>query len=265
VALAREHGGILAWDDADWLSLFNLSGERQAQVRTPGPLAAACCADDGSAWAAVGAGGQVWWLAPDLATRWQRTLPAPAVSAALDSFGQYLAVSDQRGRLHVLDCFGRAVGHVDCPRPLKHLGFTPTGIVGSADYGLVASFDLTGGWRWRDGLVAHVGALSVSGDGEQVVLACFSEGVLRYDGQGKKLARLPAPEPCRLVALSYDGQRLLLGGLTGRVALLDAAGATLGSLALERPIAGLALAALGESAVVTLAGGPVVRLSLKAG
>ena len=263
VALAREKGWILAWDDADWLSLLNSHGERQAQVHAPDRVVAACCSDDGSAWTAVGAGGQVWWLAPDLATRWERSLPAPAVSAALDAFGQYLAVTDQRGRLHVLDRLGRAVCHVDCPRPLKHLCFTPTGLVGSADYGLVAAFDLAGGWRWRDGPVAHVGGLSVSGDGNQVVLACFSEGLLRYDGLGKKLERVPAPEPCRLVSMSYAGQRLLLGGLTGRVTLLDSAGATVGSHALEQPIAALAVGALGESAVVALADGPIVRLALK--
>src|SRR5262249_14620172 len=159
----------------------------------------------------------------------------------------------------------RSVSRVPCPRPLCHLAFTPTGFVGSADYGLVASFDLFGRWLWRDGLVAHVGALAVSGDGSQVALACLSEGILRYDGQGKKQGRLPVPEPCRLVSMSYDGRVLLVGGLAGRVLLLDASGATIASQLLERPVAGMALAALGDTAVVALADGPVMRLSLKQG
>jgi hypothetical protein len=263
VALAREKGWILAWDEAGWLSLLDPKGARQAHVRAGGALAAACCSDDGSAWAAVGTRGEVWWLAPDLTTRWEGAVPAPALTAALDPFGQYLAVADARGQLHVLDRLGRGVCHLQSPRPLHHLAFTPTGLVGSADYGLVAGFDLAGRWTWRDGLVAHVGALSVSGDGGEVLLACFSEGVLRYDGQGKKGGQLATPEPCRLVSVSFDGQRLLVGGLGNRLELLEPGRGVVASHPLEHPPAALALAALGDSAVVALAGGPVIRLSLK--
>jgi hypothetical protein len=263
LSLARERGWLLAWDDADWLYLFDQKGHRQAQVHAPAPLAAACCSDDGSAWVAVGAQGEVWWLAPDLTTRWQRALPAPALAATLDPFGQYLAVADARGNLHVLDQLGRLVCAAQSPRPLQHLAFGPTALVGSADYGLVACLDLGGRWLWRDGLVAHVGALAVSGDGSQILLACFSEGLLRYDGQGKKQGRLPAPEPCRLVAMSFDGRLLLVGGLNSRLLLVDPAGTTLAAHQLDKPLAALALAALGDSAVIALKDGPVVMLRLK--
>jgi hypothetical protein len=263
LALAREKGWILAWDDANWLYLLNRQGQREAQVHAPGALASACCSDDGSAWAAVGSRGEVWWLAPDLTTRWQRLVPAPAVTAALDPFGQYLAVADARGDVHILDHLGRLVCRAHSPRPLLHLAFGPTALVGSADYGLVACLDLNGRWLWRDGLVAHVGSLAVSGDGRQVLLACFSEGVLRYDGQGRKQGRLAVPEPCRLVALSYDGRLLLFGGLSTRLLLLDAAGTTLASHQLEKPFTALALSPLGEAAVIALNGGPVVMLGLK--
>jgi hypothetical protein len=187
------------------------------------------------------------------------------VAACLDPFGQYLVVSDQGGDVSVFDRLGGLVSRISCPRPLRYLAFIPTGFIGSADYGLVAALDLSGRWLWRDGLVAHVGALAVSGDGSQVALACFSEGILRYDGQGKKQGRLPVPEPCRLVAMSYDGKLLLAGGLAGRLLLLEASGGTLASQLMDQPLAGLALAALGDSAVVALADGPVMRLSLKKG
>src|SRR5205814_3288339 len=90
LALAREKGWTLAWDETDWLYLLNQKGERQAQFHAPGALAAACCSDDGSAYVAVGGRGEIWWLAPDLMTRWERSLPAPALAAALDTFGQYV-------------------------------------------------------------------------------------------------------------------------------------------------------------------------------
>lgn len=265
LSLAREKGWLLAWDESHWLYLFDRKGDRQAQLRAPGAVATACCSDDGSAWVAVGARGEVWWLAPDLTTRWEATLPAPALAAAVDPFGQYLAVSDARGNLCVYNRLGRALFRITIPRPLHHLAFAPQVpcLVGAADLGLIAAFDLTGHWLWRDGLVAHVGALAVSADGSQVLMACFSEGILRYGKGGAKQKRLAAPEPCRLVAVTFDGRHLLTGGLGPRLLLLDANGNTLRDHALERPPVALALGALGDFAVVAVNGGPVLRLSMR--
>src|SRR5262245_17748070 len=83
LALAREKGGVLVWDDKNWLYLLDRAGRPQAQVPSPRPLAAVCCADDGSSYAAVGSDGEVWWLAPDLIPRWQRNLPHRGVTAAM--------------------------------------------------------------------------------------------------------------------------------------------------------------------------------------
>lgn len=176
LCLAREKGTVLAWDDKSGVYLLNRAGARQAQARPPGTVVAGCAADDGSAYAAVGSKGEVWWFAPDLSTRWERNLANRAVAAAVDPFGQYIAVADAKATLHVLDRQGRPVCRVPTHRSLHHLAFVPAAplLLGSADYGLVACFDLAGQQVWRDGLVAHVGSLAVSGDGEQIILACFT-------------------------------------------------------------------------------------------
>jgi hypothetical protein len=264
VALAREAGTILAWDRSHWLYLLSSAGQRQAQRRFAGALKAACCADDGSAFAAAGTDGVVWWLAPDLKSRWEKTLPHPALAAALDPFGQYLAVADAQGGLHVFDAQGRLAGQAQSPRPLHHLAFVPASpyLVGSADYGLVAAFDVTAKLLWRAGLVANVGGLAISGEGEPVVLACFSEGLMRYGPAGQPLPRITVPEPCRLVNLTFDARRYLVGGMGGNLLLLDEAGRAQHTHALEQPAAALALGALGRDAVVALADGPVLRLTL---
>jgi hypothetical protein len=214
---------------------------------------------------ALGSKGEVWWLAPDLTMRLERSVPAPPLTAAIDAFGQYLAVADTRGYVHVLNRLGHTVCKIHCPRPLHHLAFSPAApaLFGAADYGLVACFDLSGRWLWRDGLVAHVGAMTVAGDGSQILLACFSEGILRYSGTGAKQGRLAAADPCRLVSVSFDGRLLLVGGLTGRLALLDAAGTAVATHQLDRPLVALALAPLGDSGAVAQADGPVARFSLK--
>src|SRR5262249_35684559 len=157
------------------------------QKQLPHRLVKACCADDGSALAAIGAGSEVWWLAPDLSVLWESKLPASALAVAIDPFGQYLAVGDDRGGLHIYDRHGRTVRQIDSPRALHHLAFVPTAayLVASSDFGLVACLDMSGRWIWRDGLVMHVGSLAVSGTGD-LFLACYTEGLQRYALSGSK-------------------------------------------------------------------------------
>jgi hypothetical protein len=265
VALARESGQVLAWDENHWLYLLNARGERQGQARPLAGLAAACVADDGSALAVAGSRGEVARLAPDLTPRWQRTLRHPAVAAVLDPFGKYLAVSDAKDGLFVFDRDGRPLWEARQPRPLHHLAFVPEAplLLGAADFGLVVCLDaLTGQLVWRDGLPAHCGALASSGDGERAVLACFSDGLRRYSRAAGAKGHMTTREPCRLAAVSFDGRTTLVAGRANRLLLLDLQGKVQGIHLLERPAVALALSALAERAVVALADGGVRALDL---
>jgi hypothetical protein len=265
LVLAREKGWLLAWDEKHWLYLVNRSGAKQAQVHFPASLATACAAEDGSSYAAAGSNGEVLWLAPDLTVRWQQTVNQRVLAMALDPFGQYLAVSEARGHLHYFDRYGRPIGHVQSPRPLHHLAFIPAApfLLGAADYGLVARFDLMGRCLWVDGLVAHIGALTVSGDGDRLLLACFTEGLQRYNLLGKNQGRIQVAEPCRLASQSFDGRLILVAGLSNRLLLLDREGRLLCEHLLEKPAGALALCALGEGAVVALSDGRVLGLEVR--
>jgi hypothetical protein len=265
LSLAREKGWYLAWDKDNWLHLFSRSGQRQAQVRAPIALTAACCAEDGSSFAVAGSQGEVCLLAPDLMPRWQRTVPHPVTAVALDPFGQYLAAADAEGGLYVLDRLARPVCKARTPRPLHHLAFIPEApyLMGCADFGLVACFDLTGRCAWRDMPVVHIGSLAVSGDGDRIVLACFSEGLRGYSRTGTKLETKPVPEPCRLAALSYDGHFTLIAGLSDRLHLLDRGGHTLATHQLEHPAGAVALNALGDRAAVAVRDGCLAELDLR--
>jgi hypothetical protein len=183
----------------------------------------------------------------------------------MDPMGLYLAVADANSRLTIFGAQGQTVGQSEVPRPLRYLAFVPETpvLIGSADLGLVAAFDLNGVLRWRDGLAAQVGGLAVSGNGEQLVLACFSEGLRVYSLNGKKRGQFPVFDPCRRVALSYDGRRILVGGLSERLLLLDGSGPLLANHTLDQPSTAITLSALGTSAVVALADGRVLGLDLR--
>ena len=270
LSLARECETILACDGRDGLLLFNHAGTIQAQRPCPVPIAAVCCAEDGSAYALAGGGSgsapvgatpMVCWLAPDLAPCWQRPLRQRATAVALEPLGQRLAVADAGGLVTVMDARGRTLWQTTTLRPLHHLTFVPEKplLVGAADFGLVLCLSDSGQCLWRDGLVAHVGSLAVSGDGSSVLLACFSDGLIRYSTVGADQKRIPLESPCPLAVLSYDGDCLLTADRRNRLCLRDNNGALRDQINLDAPAVTIALGAMADYAVVGLANGVIHR------
>jgi hypothetical protein len=267
LSLARERDAALAWDGQDGLFLFDHAGAIQAQRSSPVPIAAACCADDGSAYAVGGSQTPVvCWLAPDLASRWQRTLPQRVTALALEPLGQYVAVADAGCTLHLLDQRGHTVWQATTPRPLCHLAFVPEKaiLVGAADFGLVLCFGPTGECLWRDGLVAHIGSLAVNGEGNCIFLACFGDGLVCYSVAGPRQQRIALDAACHLAALSYAGDCLLTAERNNRLCWRESEGTLRDSFALDAPAVAVALGAMGDRAMVGLANGSVLRLDMAA-
>jgi WD40 repeat protein len=264
LSLSRERGVLLVWDRATAWLLSTLQGQTEARWQAPSPLNAASCAEDGSTVALGGRDGQVWLLPPDFVPLWHQSVAPPVRGLALDPHAKYLAVADGKGTLHLFDRVGRLRTTFSTPRPLRHLSFIPEwpGLVASADFGLVACFDFAGRCLWRDSPVAHVGALAVTGNGQEIALACFSEGLGWYTSTGSKPTSRWIPPPCRLVGMSYTGEVLLTAGLTPEVELRQADGLVKATFPTEDEVIGLAVAPLGDHAYLALAGGSVLALDL---
>jgi hypothetical protein len=255
---ARERGWLLAWDAGGAVTLLDGSGTEVGGLRLTPPLAAVACADDGSALAVL-AGERLLLLGSDLAVRWERRLDG-GTALAVEAFGQYLAVALSSGSLQVLDRRGQTISSTTTPRPLRFLGFAAEKplLIGAADFGLVACFDLRGRWFWRDGLVARVGSLDVCGSG-QAALACFSDGLVRYGPDGVKQPPLTIGF-VRRAALSYDGASLLSLGQGKEVRLRQRNGTVLGEWEADAEPLGLVLDALGRRAALAFADGRVQLL-----
>lgn len=262
LALARERGWLLVRVDQQWLYLLDARGQRQAQFRSGAGLTTAVASDDGSAYAAGAVNGEVSWLAPDLMSRWQRAVHHRITGIALDAFGQYLAVSDASGGLALFTREGRQRWQISCPRPLVHLAFVPESahLIGCADYGLVMCLDFEGQTVWRDGVVAHIGALAVSGDGSSIQLACFSDGLYRYGLRQPRPDRIGTPEPARLVAMSDDGRSLAAVNLSKRLMILNRDGSLQAERQFDASVTAVALGPFGDLAFVGLANGTLTSL-----
>jgi len=252
LALAREPGWGLVWDAQHQLSLYNQKGFLQAQRSTAAPCTAIGIADDGGCAAAGGELGQLWRLAPDLSTVWQRVLPYRVTAVALSALGDYLAATDASGGLHLFDRHGQVLWKAATPRALYYLTFIPECpcLMGAADFGLVACFDAAGRALWQEGLVSHVGSLAVSTQGRQILLACFTEGLVRYTLAGSRLPQPGQIFPSRLAALSYDGTLILTADLDKGLTLATPEGTVKDRFNLESPPVDLALGPLGDYLVV---------------
>src|SRR5581483_4046465 len=108
-------------------------------------------------------------------------------------------------------------------------------------------------------LVTNLGALAVNGDGSSILVACFSDGIRRYDAAGQVSGRWSPPEPCRLLAQSFDGRTIIGSGMTRRLFQLDERGQVLSQHEMDKEIAHLALDPLGQSMFVTLVDGTVQK------
>lgn len=262
VRLARESETVLVWDGRDDLYLFNRAGKLQAQRPSPMAISVAGCAEDGSAFVVGGfPRALVCWLAPDLSPRWQRPLPREVTALAVEPLGRCVAVADASSALHLIDARGRTLWQAATPRPLQHLAFVPEKpiLVGAADFGLVVCFGAAGECLWRDGLVAHIGSIAVNGDGDCILLACFSEGLVRYRAADSQQQRIPLDSACHYAAVSYAGDVLLTAETTHHVSLRDAQGVPRDRSHLESPIKAAVLGALADYAVVGLTNGLVLR------
>ena len=247
IALASEAGTCLAWDVNQGLQLIDRGGSVLAQSRHASPITAACHAAAGGA-IAIGDDACVSWLDPDLKTRWRRTRPHRVTAVALDPFAKCLAVAGD-GWIRLIDDSGRLLAEpIATARPLYRLTFVPAApvLLGAADFGLITSFDLpSGAVRWHDNPVIHIGDLRSSGDGGVVAAACFSDGVRRYDSDGRPLATL---------ATARIG--------IARIATEEDAGIVRFDQPFEHGLTGLQLAPLGDAGIVALDDGRVLALDL---
>jgi hypothetical protein len=226
-------------------------------------MTSACCAGDGKSFGLVG-GDKVWLLGEDLKVQWEKSIPG-AVSVALDSFGERVAVADGAGGLHLFDRTGRLLWSTTTARPLRFLMLIAEAarLIGCADFGLVVAFDAAGNCVWREPPLTHIGSLSAGANGDIVTLACYGDGVYSYDLRQRQLHKVPGTAACRFAEVSYDGGTFLTAGLDERICLRDAKGVLHAEHHLAAMPVALGLLPPDNRIVVALANGSVQMLAAR--
>ena len=276
LALAREAGTALAWDEGDNLYLLGLDGDRRAVARAPGKIAAAAVSDDGSLVALAGDRGQLWLLGPGLELVVERAGVPDPLALAIDPHGRYVAVSSKSsGRTQLWTRQGKAAGQFEARQALAHLAFVASRpiLLGASTYGTLAGMELMpagpgGGLRaavaWQVSLMSNIGRLAATGDGGIILASCFNHGIQRYDLGGASEGSYHLGGTAAHAVPDFAGRSIVVATLEGELAVLSQAGNVRWKSGTPRPAAALDVDALGRFFVYGMATGEVTRVDLDA-
>lgn len=266
VSLLRERQVVVLWDESHTIYLLDLMGRPRAQWRAPKEIVAVAGADNGRRVVAAGRFGQVWWLGPDLTLERESQALAGTAGLAIDPWGEYALASGEQGKNVLLAATGKRVSVFDTPRPLRKICFAlQTGeIIAAAEDGLIASYDFKGNAHWKRDSFANIGSLAIDARAEIILAACFSHGVLRLSGEGRRVGSYQFDGSPSVVDLDAAARRILVGTLERELVALSIDGALTDRRSLpDKPI-GLAVDALGRYAILGFEGGEVWAVPIPA-
>ncbi len=274
LALAREAGTILAWDEADQLYLLDLRGDYRSVTRAPaGKVIAATISDDGSRIAMVTVGPRLWLLDADLGIVAERAAPPDPMALAIDPHGRYVVVSSRMGTNHFFTCHGKPAGKFETLQPLAFLTFVASRpfLIACADYGMILALELGGSATrltaepvWLDREISGVGRLTTTGDGSMILASCFTHGIQRYDFDGQNAGAYHLGGTTTMAVPDFAGRIIGVATSEGEIAILNPAGNVRWKSGFSRPAIALETDPLGRYLISGQATGEISRLDLYA-
>jgi hypothetical protein len=277
MALAREAGTILAWDEGNQLYLFNILGESLSYSRVPNRILAGTISDEGSLIALLieNEDADLLLLDADLSVEQQKPAPSEATFVTPDPHGRYVAVGTRRGLLHILNRHGRPVGRMETLESIAHFCFVPdrSMAIAAAAFGMLlgAALDPARGGRleaeilWQERLMSTVGRLAISGDGGMILASCYTLGIQRFDLRGRNEGSYHLGGTVSHAVPDFPGRSIVAATLEGELAVMNSGGNVRWRTTLARPVTALEMDPLGRYVVYGHATGEITRLDLFGG
>jgi hypothetical protein len=278
LAMAREAGTILAWDEGNQLYLYSVQGEPLSYSRVASRIQAGAISDDGSLIAllvdAEDAG--LLLLNADFQVECERPAPSEATFVTIDPHGRYVAVGTRQDTLYLLNRYGRAAGRLETIGSLSHLCFVPDRplMIGAAAFGMLTGVSLEPNRSqgrletevlWQDRLMSNVGRLAVTGDGAMILASCYTLGIQRFDLRGRNEGSYHPGGTVSHAVPDFPGRTIAAATLEGDLAVMNSAGNVRWRTRLPRPVIALEIDPLGRYLIHGHATGEIVRLDLFGG
>jgi hypothetical protein len=277
MALAREAGTILAWDEGNQLYLFDIRGEALSYSRVPSRIIAGTISDEGGLIALLVETNSIELLLldADFSVEQQKPAPSEASFVALDAHGRYLAVGTRHNVLHLLNRYARPVGRLETIETVAHFCFVadrPIAIAAAA-FGMMAgvALDSIRGGRldteilWQERLMSNVGRLAVSGDGGMILASCYTLGIQRFDLRGRNEGSYHLGGTVSHAVPDFPGRTIAAATLESELAVMNSGGNVRWRTNLPRTVTALEIDPLGRYLLYGHATGEIVRLDLFGG
>lgn len=273
MALAREAGTILAWDERGQLYLLDLLGNHRSVSRAPDRVVAGTISDNGAFIALLGEGSRLWFLGADLDMIADRPAPPDATNLAVDPHGRYLAVGSRLSMIQFYNRHGKQAGRLETRHAMAHLVFVPDRpfLLGAATYGMLVGIELEPGSSagklaaevaWEESLMSNVGRLTTTGDGGMILASCFTYGIQRFDFRGGNEGAYHLGGTAAHAVPDFAGRMIAVSTLEGELAVLSSSGGVRWKTMLSRPVIALEADPLGRYLIHGHATGEIVRLDL---
>ena len=278
LALAREAGTILAWDEGNQLYLLSVQGESLSTSRVPNRVSDAAISDEGGLIAVLAEPERLGLLllSADFEVQVERSAPSDASFVTIDPHGRYLAVGTRLTGLHFFNRYGKPAGRLETLEPLSHLCFVPGQPLafGAAAFGMLVGIALEPGRQsgrlepeilWNERLMSNVGRLALNGEGGMILASCYTLGIQRFDLKGRNEGSYHLGGTVSHAVPDFPGRTLAAATLEGELVVMNSAGNVRWRTTLPRPVVALEVDPLGRYLIYGHATGEIVRLDLFGG
>jgi hypothetical protein len=259
---ARETGEVLAADTAGGLYHLDRHGQLLGQARGPAAIRALAWGETGSGGLALVGEEKLYWFDRGLVFQGWTELSVPILGVALDAHGNYAAVGLASGANLLYDAYRKLVRRFNSPQPLGNIRFLlyEPALVAATEYGLLCCHDFTGELQWQEQVFAGIGDLAITGDGQSILLACFSHGIQVHDGHGAQEGSYQLGGTVSKVATSFTAGHIAAATQERQFYFLDAHGQVLWQAPVPDEVVRVACEPQGPGVICGLRSGRIQKL-----
>ena len=260
--LARETGEVLAADAIGGLYHIDRSGKIANLTHGPSPIRGIAWSDTGTGGIALVGDEKLYWFNQKLVFQGWLEHSEPIVGLALEAHGNYAAVSLSSATIIIYDSNRKVVRRFGSLQPLIALEFLVhrPALVGVAEYGLLCAHAFTGEEDWRQQLWTNVGDMSVTGDGQTILLACYSHGIQCHDSEGRQVGSYQVGGTVSCVSTSFIPGHIAAATIERHFYYIEADGQVDFQATLPDDACRVICDPFGKGVVVGLASGQIMRL-----
>jgi hypothetical protein len=260
--LARETADLLAADAAGGFYQLDRQGRLARVTHGPSPIRSIGWSDTGNGGIAQVGDDKLYWFNPQLTFQGCLEHADALLSIALESQGQYAAVSLADASLVIYDRYRKRVRQFRTVQPYIAMEFqlARPELVGLGEHGALYAHQFTGQQAWHAPMWSAVGDMAIAGDGQTILLACYAHGIQCHDEHGAQLGTYQVGGTVSRVATGFDGRAIAAATVERHFYFMDHDGNVIWQAILPDDLCRLCCDPCGDGVILGFQSGRITRL-----